>query len=51
MNVLEKIESFVRTVLTCMKTGSWSLSKDIETERLLFPKAYNLGKERNKWKF
>lgn len=38
--------SFLRMLLGALKCGSWQLSKEIESERVLFPKAYELRKQK-----
>ena len=38
--------SFIRTLLGALKYGSWQLACEIETERILFPKAYELRKQK-----
>ena len=38
--------SFLRMLLGALKCGSWQHSKETESERVLFPKAYALRKQK-----
>ena len=38
--------TFLRVLFGALKCGSWQLSKEIESERVLFPKAYELRKQK-----